>query len=177
MMLFGVLFALFTRKEKEGLSLFSSRYFWHGLIFTSIFNGAVVYAIIKYPDWMWMYFLEDSTNSVVELIYIFIFLYYFPYVLGFYFGRLLVLKGKRLWLLLAGFLLGWEAWVIFHLFDRYSVVGTRQEFLDGSAISLFSPQNPVGTAMNISVGMMVVYYLIVWWQYRKQNKAYVDAEY
>lgn len=177
LILFGVLFSLFTRKEGGEVSVFSSRYFWHGLVFATIFNGAVVYAIIKYPDWMWMYYLEDSSNSPLELIYIFIFLYYFPYILGFYLGRLLVFKGKRLWLLLAGFLLAWEGWIVFHLFDRYSVVGTREEFLSGTAVSLFSPENPVGMAMNVSVGLMVVYYLVVWWLYRRQPHVYMDAEY
>lgn len=176
-MLFGVLFALFTRNEGGRRSVFSSPYFWHGIIFSTIFNGAVIYAIVRFPDWMWMYFLEDSTNSLIELVYIFIFLYYVPYILGFYLGRLLVLKGKRWWLLLALFLLGWEAWIVLHLLDRYSVVGTRQQFLDGTAVSLFSPENPVGTAMNMSVGLMVIYYLAVWWWYRKRSKVYVDAEY
>lgn len=176
-MLFGALFSLFTRNEGGRLSVFSSRYFWHGLVFTTIFNGAVIYAIIKFPDWMWMYFLEDSTNSLIELIYIFIFLYYIPYILGFYLGHLLIVKSKAWWLGLSLFLLGWEAWVVLHLFDRYSVVGTREQFLNGTAVSLFSPENPVGLAMNLSVGLMVVYFIGVWWFYRKRKKEYVDSEY
>lgn len=177
MMFFGALFALFTRKESVRGSVFSSAYFWHGLIFTTLFNAAVFYAALQFPDWMWMYFLEDSRNSPVELIYLFLFLYYLPYILGFYLGHLLVLKSRGLWLLFALFLLGWEGWLIVRLFDRYSVVGTRQDYLNGTAISLFSPQNPIGIVMNLAVGLMILYYLVVSWHYLRKYRRVAETEY
>jgi len=136
-----------------------------------------MYAILKFPDWMWMYYLEDPTNTPLELVYIFIFLYYVPYILGFYLGHVLIIKSKLWWTVCAVFLLAWEAWIVIHLFDRYSVVGTREQYLNGTAISIFSPDNPVGFAMNASVGLMVVYFLLVWWFYRRSKKQYLDTEY
>ncbi len=175
MMLFGFLFTRF--KEASGdSSVFKSRYFWHSLIFATLFNVAVVYAIIKYPDWMWMYYVENSHNTLPELIFIFIFLYYAPVVLGFYIGHDLAKRGLVSWLLGLVFLIASEAWIISHLFDRYSHIGTNAEFQNGTALSLFSPQNPIGPVMNGSVGLMVVYYLLVLWCYRKKSKNYIDSE-
>lgn len=175
-MLFGALFSLFAKRERGDLLVFSSPWFWHGVVFSSLFNAAVLYAALKFPDWMWMYFLEDSRTGPVTLVYLFLFLYYFPYVLGFYLGRIFILKGKLPWLCFVLFLLGWEGWLIGRLFDRYSVVGTREEFFNGTAVSLFSPQNPVGLAMNLAVCAMVIYYLLVWWTFRKKRRRYMDAE-
>lgn len=169
LMLFGVLFSVFIGKETRGLSVFKSSYFWHGLAFSTIFNMAVVYAIIRFPDWMWMYFLEESGNTLTELIYLFVFLYYFPYLLGFILGCSFLEMGKVAWGALVLFLMGWEGWLIAHLFNRYSVVGTREQFLEGSAISLFSPENPIGPVMNGSLGLMVIYYAFVWWRSRKRR--------
>lgn len=160
MMLFGCLFSVFETVEPRR-SIFASTYFWHGLVFTSLFNVAVVYAILYFPDWMWMYFLTDSRNSPAELLYIFAFLYYLPYTLGFYLGMDLRRIGNIFWLFFLILLAGSEAWIIFHLFDRYAVVGTTQEFLAGQAISLFSPQNPIGTVMNGSVALMALYFVLV----------------
>lgn len=169
MILFGALFSIFEFPHLKR-SIFSSRFFWHGVIFTSIFNLAVVYAILYYPDWMWMYFLEDSTNSTSELIYIFLFLYYLPYTLGFYLGYDFKNVSKALWGLLIFSLIATEAWLIIKLFDRYSVVGTREEYLSGTAISLFSPQNPLGPVLNGSVVAMIVYFIFVYIQYKRTRK-------
>lgn len=171
MMLFGFLFTHF--KEASGhsstlnTSIYRSRYFWHSLVFASLFNVAVVYAIIKYPDWMWMYYVQDSHNTLSELLFIFIFLYYAPVILGFYIGRDLARKGFGTWLLGLMFIIVSEVWIVAHLFDRYSRIGTNAEFFNGTAISLFSPQNPMGPIMNGSVGLMIVYYLVLLWKNRK----------
>lgn len=169
MLLFGALFAAFENVDFRR-SIFSSVYFWHGVVFASIFNVAVIYAIIHAPDWMWMYYLTDVKNSPQELVYIFIFLYYLPYALGFYLGLDLKRMGMGLWLLLVLSLGGAEAWIIIHLFDRYAVVGTTQEYLEGTAISLFSPDNPLGPVLNGSVALMIIYYLVVAFLSRRRKK-------
>lgn len=111
-----------------------------------------------------MYFLEAPKLGALDLIYIFFFLYYVPYLAGFYWGRALQ---KRSVVFLIIFLVAAEGWIVWKLFDRYSVVGTRAQFLDGTAISLFSPQNPIGPAMNITVAVMAFYYLAFWWKSRQ----------
>lgn len=165
MLLFGSLFSLFER-QGFGRPLYCSRYFWHGVVFTTIFNVAVFYGILKFPDWMWMYFLEDSRNSAAELVYIFVFLYYLPYALGFYLGYDFKNRSKALWAGFAVFLAASEIWIVLHLFDRYSVVGTRQEYLAKTAVSLFAP-NPLSPVMNGSVAVMVVYFLVVFFRWKK----------
>lgn len=166
MLLFGALFSLFERPRFER-PVFFSRFFWHGLVFTTFFNVAVFYAILKFPDWMWMYFVEDSQNSVLELIYIFVFLYYLPYALGFYLGYDIKNRSKMLWTGFAVFLIASEAWIVFHLFDRYSVVGTREAYFNKTAVSLFDPANPLGPVMNGSVAIMIVYFFLVLFRWRR----------
>lgn len=170
MILFGALFAVFETSAFNKLVLLS-RYFWHGLVFTTIFNVAVFYAIATYPDWMWMYFLEDSGNTTGELIYIFVFLYYLPYVLGFYLGIECKKRAISLWASFIAVMAASEIWVIWHLFDRYSVVGTREQFMNGTATSLFSPQNPIGAVTNGSVVFMVLYFVFVLFRHRRARNS------
>jgi hypothetical protein len=168
MLLFGALFSLFSR-PLSGKSIFADIYLWHGLIFTTIFNSAVIYAALYYPDWMWMYFLEDATNTPAELVYLFVFLYYMPYLLGFYLGRdfkRISLSATYFFILALGLT---EAWIIRLLFDRYSVIGTNSEFQMGQAVSLFGPDNPIGLIMNASVGVMCVYFILVLFLFRHQR--------
>ncbi|MCP5465002.1 MAG: hypothetical protein H7A33_08270 [Deltaproteobacteria bacterium] len=169
MILFGALFALFSRQNSVR-SVFSDKAFWHGVVFTTLFNVAVVYAIVFYPDWMWMYFLEDGRNSWDEIIVIFILLYYLPYCLGYYLGRDL----KRLSpvfpvLLLISMALA-ELYLVVKLFDRYAVIGSTFEYKAGTAISLFAPENPIGPVMNGAVAAMVIYFFAFWYWNRKQSK-------
>lgn len=169
MILFGALFAVFERNDRKH-GVLSSAYFWHGLVFTTVFNVAVVYAILFYPDWMWMYFLPDSQNSLSELVYIFVFLYYLPYALGFYLGFDCKKKGIGLWLLWMAFLAGAEVWIVTRLFDRYALVGTNQDFINKTGVSLFSPDNPIGPIMNGALVVMALYLLFVLFLRRRQKR-------
>jgi len=168
MLLFGALFSLLSNPCRPA-SIFTEGAFWHGFVFTSIFNVAVVYSAIHYPDWMWMYFLEDSSNTVGELLFLFGFLYYLPYALGYYIGR----DFKRISVvgvyLVMAFLAVIEAWMILKLFDRYSRIGTLEEFRSGTAVSLFGPDNPIGLVMNGSIVVMVLYFVFVIYLYRKKK--------
>lgn len=176
MLLFGALFAFLTRWEEGVFSVFSSRAFWKGVVFTTLFNAAVLYAAIVYPDWMWMYFLDESRLGFWPLLYLFLFLYYLPYILGFYLGALAIRRGVAAWIFFSLFCLVWEGWLVITLFDRYSVVGTREEFLAGTALSLFSPENRMGMVLNGTVAVMVVYYLVCVWQQVKGRKDNTDFE-
>ncbi len=170
MILFGALFAYFGDLRKPS-ALFYNVYFWHGLVFTTIFNVAVVYSALTYPDWMWMYFLEstDAQNSLSELLYLFLFLYYLQYVFGFMLGQELKKLSTMLWGIFVGLQILAEAWLIVHFFDRYRVIGTRDEFLAGSAVSLFGPDNPISLVMNGSVVVMILYFIVVASRFKKRK--------
>ena len=159
MLLFGALFSLFASPLHRTV-IFKEPFFWHGVIFTSIFNVAVVYAVVHFPDWMWMYYLQDARNTLPELVYLFAFLYYFPFALGFYLGRDLKRYSIVIWAAFVVVLMATEAWLVLVLFDRYSVIGTRAEFLLGEALPLFGPDNPIGPVMNGSVVGMVLYFIL-----------------
>lgn len=116
---------------------------------------------------MWMYFIEDARHTSLELVYIFVFIYYLPYILGFYLGTITLSRSFLLWLGLVAGMVASEAWIVAHLFDRYSVVGTRVEYLAGTAVSLFSPKNPLSIWMNLVMGIMAAYFLFVLWRYKK----------
>ncbi|MBF0105513.1 MAG: hypothetical protein HQM16_09330 [Deltaproteobacteria bacterium] len=170
MILFGALFSLFTDHKNRPVFFLRDPYFWHGVVFTSLFNAAVIYAIINFPDWMWMYFLEDSSNTLPELIYLFIFMYYLPYTLGFYLGRDLKQRSVPTCFALILAMALAEVWLVLHLFDRYAVIGTRAQFLSGTAVSLLGPDNPIGMVMNTCVGLMVLYFIVVVILFKKNKK-------
>lgn len=169
LILFGALFAIFEKSGRGGI-VFSSAYYWRGVMFTTLFNVAVFYATINFPDWMWMYFVEDSANTWGELIYIFIFMYYLPYTLGFYLGYDFKNRSILLFIVLLLVMLGTEAWLIHSLYDRYAYIGTLEEYLAGDAVYMFSSKNPLGPIMNSSVAAMVLYYIFVIYQHRQSGR-------
>ncbi len=173
MILIGLLFAFFENPKREG-TVFSSRWFWHGFVFATIFNVAVLYAAIVFPDWMWMYFTNESHNSIPELFCIFVFLYYLPFVGGFYLGLDLNKLSGFIWFLVVLFCLATEAWLILHLYDRYSVVGTREQYYQGTAISLFDPHHAMAPVMNGSLLVMVLYFIWVVYSAKKSGKRKVS---
>lgn len=168
LLLFGLVFAFFSQKDKTHSDFFRQKAFWQGIVFSSLFNVAVLYAAIYFPDWMWMYFPENTIrNTATELIFIFVFLYYLPYVAGFLLGQALMVRFKKAYVVTLAIALGAEVWLVIHLFDRYSVIGSRADFLAGTATSLFSPQNPIGPVMNGSIGLMLIYLGWVIFRYKK----------
>ncbi len=169
MILFGVLFSFFANPKRQA-SVLTDPFLWHCFVFTTIFNAAVLYAIKHYPDWMWMYFLEDSKNTVPELIYLFVFLYYFPVIFGYFLGRDIRRVSLLFWFVLILLLIAAEVWIVMHLFGRYSVVGTQVDYLFGNGVPLFGAESPLSTVMNASVGGMVVYFFFVVYLYRKRQK-------
>ena len=173
MILFGALFALFSDRTKRSFFLLDP-FLWHALLFSSFFNIAVIYSWFKFPDWMWMYFVEGTNPSILEIGYIFIYLYYLPCILGYVFARELKSYSSVLWGIFMLFLALSEAWLIYDLFDRYSVVGTHEQFLAKTAVSLFDPANPLSFVMNGSVALMVIHFVAVVYFQRKKKRTLIS---
>lgn len=170
LILFGALFAGFERPDREG-TLFSSFYFWQGLFFATVFNAAAFYAALTYPEWMWMYFVDVQSHTWSEIAYIFVFVYYVPFVAGFYIGLDLKKWSSFFWFVFLLLMLAAEVWIVWYLFDRYSVVGTREQYYQSTAISLFDPQNPLGWVFNGAVAVMVVHFIVVWFWHKRRKQA------
>jgi len=167
--LFGLIFSYFENPLRDR-TIFSSRWFWHGLFFSSVFNAAAVYSALHFPDWMWMYFTNESQNSKTELIYIFAFLYYVPFVCGFYLGLDLRKIASVFWFVLILLCVLSEVWIVAHLFDRYSVLGTREQYYQSTAVSLFATDHALQPVMTGSLVVMGIYFLLVFFSYRRAKK-------
>lgn len=167
--LFGMLFSFFERSERYR-NLFASPYFWHGLFFVTIFNAAVLYGAFFYPDWMWMYFLDTPPRSWQVLAYLLCFFYYAPYLLGFFFGYELKNASYFLWWCLVLGLLCTEGWLVVKLFDQYRMIGTREEFLNGTALPFLHPDNTMGLVMNLCAVVLILYYVLVFYKYKRESR-------
>lgn len=141
---FGAIFALLERGKDKWF--FREKGFKWGIFFTSIFIISVIISYIIAPDWMWMYFPEESGINILDFIYILIFMYYLPYIAGYAITRYLKDIHFKYAILSAFFFLIWGVYIIVRLFDRYYHVGTREEFLNGSASLL--PSSTVGIYFN-----------------------------
>lgn len=166
-MLFGFVFSRFEKKEKaERILLLKSSAFVEGLKFITIFNASVLLCYIVSPDWMWMYFLETARVPLWGLIYLFLTLYYLPYIAGFLLG--LETRDNGGWWKGSLICLAAEGLIVALLWERYSKVGTLQEFRSGSARNLFGEFHAVSAIMNVAVVISLVYFVWIWLGFRKE---------
>ena len=158
-LLIGFLFSLFSQSHLS--RIWNDKYFYHGLIFLSIFNFGVLAAIALYPDWMWMYFVDSKNLNLnfLDYFYIFIFLYYAPYCFGFFMGKDFKKNGqtKLIFMALAACVF-FNAYLLYQLFERYAVLATYENFHQGKSISLFLPNHDLSVFMNATLVLMVLYF-------------------
>ena len=117
-----------------------------------------------------MYFLEEPNQSWQVLTYLLVFFYYFPYILGFFLGYELKNKSRFLWGCFVFGLLLIEILLIFELLDRYRVIGTREEFLNGTALSFLHPDNTMGLVMNLCTVILILDYVFVFYKYKREAR-------
>lgn len=154
--LFGSIYALIQKREESSL-LKESAFRW-GLLFSSIFIISVIISYFMAPHWMWMYFPEDPQIGILDWIYILLFLYYLPYAGGYFLTRELRKKGFIYGAIIALISLLGEIFIVLRLWDRYTHVGTREEFLSGTATLLW--KSSVNTVFNIAIPVMVIVFII-----------------
>ncbi len=168
MITFGLLFAPYV-KGREWEKPCLSMAFILGLIFATVFVISVIISYKIAPDWMWMYFPNDPSISILGGIFILSLLYYFPYIGGFLWGMFLYANSILMYWLVIIYFLAMEGIVIGLLFKRYFFVGTRTDFLSGKAVPL--PNSSVAPVLNwFSVGLLILF-IIFWWILRKYKRS------
>ena len=171
-MLFGFLFSKFAPEiPKDGW--LRTPAFLHGIVYTTIFSSSALICYLVAPDWMWMYFIPDGTTPSPILIYVFIFLYYVPYIAGFFIGVHLRQSIPRAWMLGIGISFAFMVLITWALWERYTVVGTTAEFLSGSGKHLFLEKHSVSNILNFYPVVMIGYIIIIW---RRFSKSAQNAE-
>ncbi len=161
--LYGSIYALLQKKE-EGSLIRESAFRW-GLLFSSIFIVSVIISYFMAPHWMWMYFPENPKIGVLDWIYILLFLYYLPYAGGYFLARELRKKGFIYGAIVALISLLEEIFIVLRLWDRYTHVGTREEFLNGTANLLW--KSSVNIVFNITIPILIVVFIISFIRIRK----------
>lgn len=153
--LFGSIYALLQRKE--GVSPLKEKGLWYGLVFSTVFLISVILSYAIAPDWMWMYFPENPRINLLDWIYLILFLYYLPFAGGYLLTRELRKRNFIAGSSVAILSLLAEVFIVLRLWDRYTHVGTREEFLSGTAALLW--KSPVNTVFNFTIPVMVIIFI------------------
>lgn len=166
----GVVFGAFA----PDTSWWRGRAFVAGLVTAAVFTATAVISYFIEPDWMWMYFLDpDEVSWVVPLIPVgFLLLYALAFAAA---VSLRQLDRLALWAAGALALLA-EIVVVAVTWDRYRLVGTRQEWLTGSAHELFStsPSGPVKTIGLLGPVFAAVFLAALYVVYRSRRAIAAD---
>jgi hypothetical protein len=142
--LIGIVFGIFAPSERW----WSSRAFYGGLVTAGVFTATALISYAIAPDWMWMYFIDPSDVAwSVPLIAVG---YLFVFVLGFGASVALAGLGRKAQVAAVVTCLLGEIAVIAVTWDRYHLVGTREEFVSGSA-NLLVTASPQGDARTIGL--------------------------
>ncbi len=162
---------LYTPLEREPEKPFYRvKTFWASCRLAGLFVALVMASYVLYPDWMWMYFVSTKalglTQQIAIVSYVFLMLYVIPFVAG-YFGGSTFRANKKVWR--AGIILNLalEGMLIFALWNRYSAVGTREEFLQGSTMLSLSDFHLLGVLLN---GGGIVLVILGVWQWRRLRR-------
>lgn len=133
-----------------------------GLIPTGGFTASAMLSYKHAPDWMWMYYRDpEEMEPVVKLM---------PpaYLAAFLLSFVSALKMDRSGLRMArAAALGAEAAVLAATWDRYHRIGTKEEWINGTADELLAikPEGKakqVGAYMPLVVGTFVAGALLTW---------------
>ncbi len=118
-----------------------TRAYLSGKIIMTLFVALVYYSYLIAPDWMWMYFVRASDVPLWIVIYVLV-LYYFAYDAGFFLKFEMGKINKILPPLFMVVCLVWEVGVTMALKERYTLVGSLEQFLHGQGTPL--AQSAVG---------------------------------
>lgn len=164
----GIIFG-FGVKGIPTRSVFQTRGFFSGFVVVALFSGLVYYSYLLAPDWMYNYFVRASDVPSWVVPYLFV-LYFAAYAGGFVFKFELEKVGKgALWSVIA-LLIAASAVIPLSLGERYTRVGTMEQFHAGQAVPL--PKSPVGKVpANLTLVLVPLGIALLLWSRKERSKA------
>ncbi|MDZ7343914.1 MAG: hypothetical protein ONA90_05310 [candidate division KSB1 bacterium] len=168
MVVIGMLYAPLERQPEQ--PFYRAKTFWASCRLAGLFILLAMASYILYPDWMWMYFFSTNHLGVgLQLVLmggILLVLYLLPLIAGYSCGMILRAKSASAWW--AGIIssLVVEGFLIFILWNRYSVVGTRAQFLSGNTVRL-SDFHLLSAILNGGGMLLVMFGAYQWWRLRR----------
>ncbi|MGH7598877.1 MAG: hypothetical protein ACREOI_21185 [bacterium] len=166
MVILGMLYTPLEREPEK--PFYRAKIFWASCRLAGLFVTLVMASYVLYPDWMWMYFVSTKTLGfalqTAIVAYVFLMLYVIPFIAGYFWGSTFHANKKVWW---AGIILNLalEVLLIFALWDRYSAVGTREEFLRGATVSV-SDFHLLGVLLNGGGILLAIFGVWQWWRLR-----------
>lgn len=164
MVILGMLYTPLEREPEK--PFYRTKTFWASCWLAGLFVALVMASYVLYPDWMWMYFVSTKmlgfALQTAVVAYVFLMLYVIPFIAGYFLGSAFRANKKVWW---SGMIvnLALEGLLIFSLWDRYSAVGTREEFLQGATVSV-SGFHLLGVLLNGGGILLVIFGA---WQWRR----------
>ncbi len=172
LMMFGLGMALMLRGHELG-SPFGKRVTACALAFNLI-GGIVIPSLfyLKAPDWMWMYFVDDSQLPGWLGWYVLL-NYWFPFLAAYFLGAYLWRHGRNA--VIGAFVVAAisQVVIIAMTFDRYFHVGTTAQYLAGEAVPL--PKSHLSLALNLGAVAWAVLGVSTFLYLRKEHRKATTA--
>jgi hypothetical protein len=165
LLLIGFLFG-YGVKGTPTQSVFLTRAYLSGKFVVALFSALVYYSYRLAPDWMFNYFARDVDVPGWMIIYIFV-LYFVAYAAGFAmkFETAKIHKAYPVLLMIA--LLAASAAIPISLGTRYTLVGSMDQFLAGTAVPL--TQSAVGKVPGtLTLAIVPIGLGLLWWSRRER---------
>ena len=146
-------------------SKLKTKSFAFGLVANTLLVAAAGVAYYKWPDWMWMYYVDSSTVSFELVLLLFFGLYYVPFFIGFKLPSFFAKLNFMLPMFIIFVIL--QVLEMVALWNRYAVVGTYEEFHKSAGVSIFD--STLNTFLIVAFAVIVPVTLAMWWFSKKAD--------
>ncbi len=143
-----------------------TRAFYSGLVIVGIFTAIVYWSYLLAPDWMFNYVVRAS-QVPFPIVALILLLYFAMYAAGYWLKFKMQARGR---VALAGLVLLLVAGSVIlpvAFGERYTKVGTAEEFFGGTAVPL--PQSAVGkTPATLTLALVPLGIFLILWSRREK---------